>query len=108
MELVRLLITSLAHAYRVLTCTRIIHPPEYCRRSPTLTVKMAEPATSTNPANSTKRLNFNKQSLDDAYAVPANQLEIEVVDPQPHFEGGKKKYVDYLVNFKVSLIYASV
>ena len=63
---------------------------------------MAEPNPSVNPPTSTKRLDFHKQTLEDAYAVPANQLEIEVVQPETHYEGGKKKFTDYLVNFKVS------
>lgn len=58
---------------------------------------MAEP----NPDTSTKRLDFHKQTLEDAYAVPANQLEIEIVDPETHYEGGKKKFTDYQINFKV-------
>ncbi len=65
---------------------------------------MAEPNPSANPATSIKRLDFNKQTLEDAYAVPANQLEIEVVQPETHFEGGKKKFTDYLINFNVSFI----
>lgn len=63
---------------------------------------MAEPNPSSNPPTSTKRLDFQRQTLEDAYAVPANQLEIEVTSPETHYEGGKKKFTDYLVNFKVS------
>ena len=76
---------------------------QYCRRCQ-LNI-MAEPISTANPPTSTKRLDFHKQTLEDAYSVPANQLEIEVVSPETHFEGGKKKFTDYEINFKVSLYF---
>ena len=50
---------------------------------------------------STKRLGFKKQSLDDAYAAPANLLEIEVVNAETH-GFGRNRYTDYEVRMKVS------
>lgn len=48
----------------------------------------------------TKRLEFKKQNLDDAYAVPANVLEIDVVNPET--KGiAKKRYTDYEVRMRV-------
>lgn len=50
----------------------------------------------------TKRLEFKKQNLDDAYAVPANVLEIDVVNPET--KGiGKKRYTDYEVRMRTNL-----
>jgi len=54
---------------------------------------------STNDA--TRRLNVKKQTLDDAYAAPANFLEIDVVNPVTHGVG-KKRYTDYEVRMRVS------
>ena len=48
----------------------------------------------------TKRLDFKKQTLDDAYAAPANLLEIEVCDPQAH-GFGRQRYTDYEVKMRV-------
>ena len=50
----------------------------------------------------TKRLTAKKQTLDDAYAAPANFLEIDVLNPITHGVG-KKRYTDYEVRMKVSL-----
>ena len=50
----------------------------------------------------TKRLDFKKQSLDDAYAAPANLLEIEVCNPDTH-GFGRNRYTDYEVKMRVSL-----
>ena len=50
---------------------------------------------------STKRLNYKKQTLDDAYAVPANLLEIELSNPETHGVG-RNRYTDYEVKMKVS------
>lgn len=51
----------------------------------------------------TKRLEFKKQNLDDAYAVPANVLEIDVINPET--KGiGKKRYTDYEVRMRVSFL----
>lgn len=48
----------------------------------------------------TKRLESKKQTLDDAYAAPANFLEIDVVNPETHGVG-KKRYTDYEVRMRV-------
>lgn len=49
----------------------------------------------------TKRLDFKKQSLDDAYAAPANLLEIEVCNAETH-GFGRNRYTDYEVKMRVS------
>ncbi len=49
----------------------------------------------------TKRLEAKKQSLDDAYAAPANLLEIEVADPENH-GFGRQRYTDYEIRMRVS------
>ena len=51
----------------------------------------------------TRRLNVKKQTLDDAYAAPANFLEIDVINPITHGIGNKR-YTDYEVRLRVSLI----
>lgn len=58
---------------------------------------MAEDTT----ADATRRLNVKKQTLDDAYAAPANFLEIDVVNPVT-MGVGKKRYTDYEVRMRVS------
>ncbi|EDO38324.1 predicted protein [Nematostella vectensis] len=50
----------------------------------------------------TKRLEFKKQNLDDAYAAPANFLEIDVVNPETHGVG-KKRYTDYELRMRTNL-----
>lgn len=50
----------------------------------------------------TKRLETKKQSLDDAYAAPANLLEIEVTDPENH-GFGRQRYTDYEIRMRVSI-----
>lgn len=56
-------------------------------------------------ADATRRLNVKKQTLDDAYAAPANFLEIDVVNPVTTTMGvGKKRYTDYEVRMRVSKI----
>ena len=61
--------------------------------------KMAEGSTgSAEPT--TKRLEVKKQSLDDAYAAPANLLEIEVADPENH-GFGRQRYTDYEIRMRV-------
>jgi hypothetical protein len=47
-----------------------------------------------------QRLDPPKQTLDDAYAAPANFLEVDVVTPQTHGVG-KKRYTDYEVRMRV-------
>lgn len=54
-------------------------------------------------AEATKRLNVKKQTLDDAYAAPANFLEIDVTNPVTHGVA-KKRYTDYEVRMKVSTL----
>lgn len=65
-------------------------------------------ATSSETGNrqDTKRLESKKQTLDDAYAVPANFLEIDVVNPETHGVG-KKRYTDYEVRMRVGLCKSS-
>lgn len=50
----------------------------------------------------TRRLNVKKQTLDDAYAAPANFLEIDIVNPVTTIGVGKKRYTDYEVRMRVS------
>lgn len=50
----------------------------------------------------TRRLNVKKQTLDDAYAPPANFLEIDVVNPVTTIGVGKKRFTDYEVKIKVN------
>lgn len=54
--------------------------------------------------DATRRLNVKKQTLDDAYAAPANFLEIDVINPITHGVG-KKRYTDYEVRMRVSRQY---
>ena len=51
----------------------------------------------------TQRLVTKRQTLDEAYAPPANFLEIEVVNPITHGVG-KNRYTDYEVRLRVSLL----
>ena len=53
------------------------------------------------PDTSTKRLDFKKQTLDDAYSVPANLLEIEVCNPETH-GFARNRYTDYEIKMNVS------
>lgn len=55
-------------------------------------------------ADATRRLNVKKQTLDDAYAVPANFLEIDVVNPMTTITAGKKRYTDYEVRMRVNIL----
>ena len=48
----------------------------------------------------TRRLHTKKQTLDDAYAAPANFLEIDVINPITHGIA-KKRYTDYEVRMRV-------
>ena len=50
------------------------------------------------------RLATKKQSLDDMYSVPANFLEIDVINPQTTIVAGKKKFTDYEIRMRVSSI----
>uniref|UniRef100_A0A182T2C9 Sorting nexin-3 n=1 Tax=Anopheles maculatus TaxID=74869 RepID=A0A182T2C9_9DIPT len=60
-------------------------------------------AESDNTADATRRLNVKKQTLDDAYAIPANFLEIDVVNPMTTIAAGKKRYTDYEVRMRTNL-----
>ncbi|XP_014670126.1 PREDICTED: sorting nexin-12-like isoform X2 [Priapulus caudatus] len=53
-------------------------------------------------AEATKRLSSKKQTLDDAYAAPANFLEIDICNPQTHGIG-RTRYSDYEVRMKTNL-----
>lgn len=80
-------------------CTEIV--PQRLQHSSSLIQKtnmMVESET----ADATRRLNVKKQTLDDAYAVPANFLEIDVVNPMTTITAGKKRYTDYEVRMRVS------
>ena len=52
--------------------------------------------------DATKRLSSKKQTLDDAYAAPANFLEIDVINPITHGLSNKR-YTDYEVRMKTNL-----
>ncbi len=56
-----------------------------------------------NAAPATARISSKKQTLDDAYAPPANFLEIDVLDSQTHGVG-KARYTDYEVRMRVRKI----
>ena len=48
-----------------------------------------------------KRLDFKKQSLEDAYLRSDNFLEINVCDPEKH-DPARNRYTDYEIWLKVS------
>lgn len=50
----------------------------------------------------TSRLEVKPQNLNDAYAVPANFLEIDITNAQTHGVG-KNRYTDYEVRMKTNL-----
>ena len=50
----------------------------------------------------TARIAANKQTLDDAYAPPANFLEIDLSKPEVH-GFGSKRFCDYEVKMKTNL-----
>lgn len=52
------------------------------------------------PNEATRRLQSKKQTLDDAYAAPANFLEIDVVNPMTHGVA-RTRYTDYEVRMRV-------
>lgn len=64
---------------------------------------MMAPNTET-PTEATRRLQSKKQTLDDAYAAPANFLEIDVVNPITHGMA-RTRYTDYEVRMRVSVYY---
>lgn len=53
-------------------------------------------------AEATRRLHAKKQTLDDAYAAPANFLEIDVINPLTHGDA-KKRFTDYEVRMRVTM-----
>lgn len=53
-------------------------------------------------STATQRLITKRQTLDEAYAPPANFLEIEVVNPITHGVG-KNRYTDYEVRLRTNL-----
>ena len=61
-------------------------------------IQVGEMSGQTQPA--TARIQPKKQTLDDAYAPPANFLEIDVINSQTHGVG-KKRYTDYEVRMRV-------
>lgn len=66
-------------------------------------LKMAEGSSGPTAAAAeptTKRLEAKKQSLDDAYAAPANLLEIEIAEPENH-GFGRQRYTDYEIRMRV-------
>ena len=52
----------------------------------------------------TRRLHTKKQTLDDAYAAPANFLEIDVINPITHGVA-IKRYTDYEVRMRVCAVF---
>uniref|UniRef100_A0A6G1SNM3 Sorting nexin-3 n=1 Tax=Aceria tosichella TaxID=561515 RepID=A0A6G1SNM3_9ACAR len=54
------------------------------------------------PNEATRRLQSKKQTLDDAYAAPANFLEIDVVNPITHGVA-RARYTDFEVRMKTNL-----
>jgi len=52
--------------------------------------------------DATRRLGVKKQTLDDAYAAPANFLEIDVVNPITHGIANKR-YSDYEIRLRTNL-----
>ena len=56
------------------------------------------------PSEATRRLQTKKQTLDDAYAEPANFLEIDVCNPQTHGLA-RNRYTDYEVRMRVSFLF---
>jgi len=53
-------------------------------------------------SSATQRLAAKRQTLDEAYAPPANFLEIEVVNPITHGVG-KNRYTDYEIRLRTNL-----
>ena len=50
--------------------------------------------------NAIARIQPKKQTLDDAYAPPANFLEIDLLNPETHGVGNKR-YTDYELKMRV-------
>ena len=58
-------------------------------------------------ASATARIQPRKQTLDDAYAPPANFLEIDLVNPETHGIGNKR-YTDYELKMRVSILRSDI
>jgi len=56
----------------------------------------------------TKRIDGPRQDLSDAYSLPANFLEIEVINPETHGVGWRQRYTDYEIKLKVGCCNFSV
>lgn len=56
------------------------------------------------PQEATRRLQTKKQTLDDAYAEPANFLEIDVCNPITHGVS-RNRYTDYEVRMRVRIAF---
>ena len=67
-------------------------------------VKMAARSEEVGARAETKRLDTKKQTLDDAYAAPANFLEIDVVNPETHGVTKKQRYTDYEIRMRVGFL----
>lgn len=59
------------------------------------------------PQDALRRLQAKKQTLDDAYAEPANFLEIDIVNPMTHGVD-RNRYTDYEVRMRVSFKFICV
>ena len=77
------------------------HPQLAHKRDLKMADSEAVPPAQSDAVN-TKRLDFKKQTLDDAYAAPANLLEIEVCNPETHL-ASRARYTDYEVRMRVCL-----
>jgi sorting nexin-3/12 len=53
------------------------------------------------PAPTLARISIKPQTLREAYDLPANVLEIDVVNPETHGIGNKR-YTDYEIRMRVS------
>lgn len=51
----------------------------------------------------TQRIDGPRQDLSDAYSLPANFLEIEVINPETHGVGWRQRYTDYEIKLKTNL-----
>ncbi|TKR96232.1 hypothetical protein L596_010281 [Steinernema carpocapsae] len=72
------------------------YPPSESDEPPT------KPINTDMTSAATQRLATRRQTLDEAYAPPANFLEIEVVNPITHGVG-KTRYTDYEIRLRTNL-----
>lgn len=61
---------------------------------------MAESSLTHSDGPATKRMALEDQTLEEAYAVPDNMLEIEIRNPETH--GIRRRYTDYEVRTKTN------